>query len=202
MVRVNGEYGCLGDLGMHVLHMPLRFGWLPPNVRGLLSKIVTERPDGKGGMAPCETWDNAILACEVQTARPALPDAAQHQAHRARRDQHLVHQGARHRVLGRVQHQVSQDAAHDDLSVRRTAGWETLDLGYASAYPAITGGIFEFGFSDAILQMWAAFCDELVHGAAGMRQPFCCATPEETHAHHRVLTAALESGRTGQTVPL
>ena len=50
--------------------------------------------------------------------------------------------------------------------------------------------------------MYAAFCDELVNGAAGMRQPFRCATPEETHAHHRVLTAAVESGRTGQTVQL
>jgi predicted dehydrogenase len=80
--------------------------------------------------------------------------------------------------------------------------WETQDIGYASAYPTITGGIFEFGFSDSILQMYAAFCDELVNGAAGMRQPFRCATPEETYAHHRVLTAAVESGRTGQTVQL
>jgi hypothetical protein len=31
-------------------------------------------------------------------------------------------------------------------------------------YPSITGGIFEFGFADAIQQMWAAFVDELVHG--------------------------------------
>ena len=53
MVQFNGEYGCLGDLGMHPLHIPLRFGWLPVNVRALLSKIITERPDGKGGMAPC-----------------------------------------------------------------------------------------------------------------------------------------------------
>jgi len=35
-----------------------------------------------------------------------------------------------------------------------------------------------------------------------MRQPFRCVTPAETHAHHRVLTAALASGRTGQTVQL
>ena len=37
-VQYNGEYGCMGDLGMHVLHIPLRFGWMPANVRGLLSK--------------------------------------------------------------------------------------------------------------------------------------------------------------------
>ena len=39
------------------------------------------------------------------------------------------------------------------------------DLGSQSAYPTITGAIFEFGFSDAIQQMWAAFLDELAHGA-------------------------------------
>ena len=128
MLQFNGEYGCLGDLGLHPLHIPLRFGWLPANVRGLLSKIVTERPDGKGGMAPCETWDNAILACEVQDRRPAFPDADQHQAHRARRGQHLVHQGPRHRILGRVQHEISQDAADDDLPVRQTT--ELGDAGH------------------------------------------------------------------------
>jgi hypothetical protein len=39
--------------------------------------------------------------------------------------------------------------------------WQHIDLGYQSAYPTITGGILEFGFTDAILQMLAAFCDEL-----------------------------------------
>ena len=55
----------MGDLGMHVLHIPLRAGWFPNNVRALLSKIVTERPGRDGTMVPCETWDNAVLACEV-----------------------------------------------------------------------------------------------------------------------------------------
>ena len=30
-----GEYGCMGDLGMHALHLPLRIGWRPANVRAL-----------------------------------------------------------------------------------------------------------------------------------------------------------------------
>ena len=75
------------------------------------------------------------------------------------------------------------------------------DVPYQSAYPAITGSIFEFGFSDSILQMWAAFCDELVNGR-DMRQPFYCATPEETAESHRLFTAALESHRNGQVVPV
>ena len=71
--------------------------------------------------------------------------------------------------------------------------WQTLDLGSESAYPMITGAIFEFGFSDAILQMWAAFLDELAHGREGMRQPFYLATPEEVAWTHRLFTAAVRS---------
>src|SRR6266567_2424720 len=55
-VATNGEYGCMGDLGMHVLHIPLRVGWFPRNVRALLSKIVKERPGPGGTMVPCEPW--------------------------------------------------------------------------------------------------------------------------------------------------
>ena len=80
--------------------------------------------------------------------------------------------------------------------------WRVADLGYRSAYPAITGAIFEFGFPDAILQMWAAYCDELAHGRDGMGQPFHCATPEEANAAHHIFTAALRSHAEGSTVAL
>jgi predicted dehydrogenase len=79
--------------------------------------------------------------------------------------------------------------------------WRVVDLGSQSAYPTITGGIFEFGFADAIQQMWAAFLDELAHGA-DMQGPFRCATPEEAAATHRIFTAALESDRNGSVVRL
>ena len=71
--------------------------------------------------------------------------------------------------------------------------WQQMDLGYDSAYPTITGGIFEFGFTDCILQMWAAFSDELVNQRAGMRQPFYCATPDEARQSHLIFTQALAS---------
>jgi hypothetical protein len=74
------------------------------------------------------------------------------------------------------------------------------DLGYTSAYKTITGGIFEFGFTDAILQMWAAFIDEINEPRDDM--PFRCITPEETSLQHKILMAALESGKTGKTVVL
>ena len=32
MVEINGEYGCMGDLGMHALHIPFRMGWKPTSV--------------------------------------------------------------------------------------------------------------------------------------------------------------------------
>ena len=79
--------------------------------------------------------------------------------------------------------------------------WRVTDLGSQSAYPTITGAIFEFGFADAIQQMWAAFLDELAHGRE-MRGPFRCATPEEAAATHRIFTAALQSDRAGSVVRL
>ena len=68
------------------------------------------------------------------------------------------------------------------------------DLGFQTLFTAITGGIFEFGFADAIQQMWAAFVDELVGGDA---RGFHCVTPREAADHHAILTAALEAGTTG-----
>jgi len=52
--------------------------------------------------------------------------------------------------------------------------WYSEDLGYTPLFPSITGCIFEFGFSDAILQMWAAFSDELAGGDA---RGFACVYP-------------------------
>jgi hypothetical protein len=80
--------------------------------------------------------------------------------------------------------------------------WSVVDLGSQSAYPHATGAIFELGFSDAILQMWAAFCDELAHGREGMQQPFYCATPEEAADTHKLFTAAIESHSTKSVVSL
>ena len=71
--------------------------------------------------------------------------------------------------------------------------WQVEDLGFRSLFPAITGGIFEFGFPDALQQMWAAYLDELSGGTA---RGFGCVTPEEARDHHAILTAALIAGTT------
>ncbi|WP_217596342.1 Gfo/Idh/MocA family protein [Cohnella sp. GbtcB17] len=202
-IATNGEYGCMGDLGMHVLHLPLRFGWKPKSVRSLLSKIVPERPDGKGGLVPCETWDNAILACDVETDGQRFPMVLSTKR---------IAPGHANTWFIRIQG-TDFSAEFTTKNPKQVASlpyepggaqaWHVVDAPYKSAYGTITGGIFEFGFSDSILQMWAAFCDELVgQGGAGMSQPFRCATPEEASASHLVFTAALESERTGNTIAI
>jgi hypothetical protein len=76
-----------------------------------------------------------------------------------------------------------------------------VQTGYEPAFKGITGGIFEFGFSDSILQMWAAFLHELVHGEP-LKRFAGCVTPEETALSHRLFTAALESQRCAATVAI
>ena len=202
LVEVNGAYGCMGDLGMHALHIPLRAGWMPQNVRALLSKIVTERPDAAGNMVPCKTWDNATLACEV---------AAQGQHFPLYVKTYRISPGDANswyiRIYGtKFSAEYSTKYPKTLRTMEYTSGgeqaWKSVDIGYDTAYPSITGGIFEFGFPDAMLQMWAAFCDELSNGRDHMRQPFYCATPHETALHHRLLTAALRSGEQQQVVTL
>jgi len=195
MIEFNGEYGCMGDLGMHVLHIPLRFGWFPQRVHAQLSKIVTERPDGKGGTAPCRTWDNATIFGEVELAKQGhLFPITFHTKRIAPGESNtwLI------RVLGMKRSMAFSSKYPKTLQVMEyqpggVQAWQHIDLGYQSAYPTITGGIFEFGFTDGILQMWAAFCDELAHGREKMRQPFYCATPQEAHQSHLILTQALAS---------
>jgi predicted dehydrogenase len=200
--RFNGEYGCMGDLGMHALHLPLRAGWRPSNVRAVLSDVFPERPDGKGGTVPCDTWDNAVLLCEVDADAYSFP---------LRVETKRIAPGETNTWT------IEIDGTHGSIAFTtkqpktlrwleyepgRPQAWRVLDLGSVSAYPTITGPIFEFGFSDAILQMWAAFLDELAHGQEGMSQEFHCATPEEAAATHLIFTAALESQRTRATVEI
>ena len=85
-------------------------------------------------------------------------------------------------------------------AVGREQAWCRLNVGYKPMIPTITGGIFEFGFTDAILQMWGSFIAEI----AGMKEaaPFGCVLPEETVLSHRVQTAALVSHRERRSVML
>ena len=132
----------------------------------LLSKIVTERPDGKGGMAPCETWDNAILACEVQTADQHFPMllSTKRIAPGETNTWFIKIHGTE--FSAEFTHQVPEDAAHHDLPAGQAAGWEVLDLA-TRRLPDDHRRHLRVRLLGRILQMWAAFCDELVHGRTG-----------------------------------
>lgn len=201
-VAYNGEYGCMGDLGLHVFHVPLRAGWQIENVRALLSNLMPERLNDAGEWVPCDTWDNATLACEASDGQQTFPMTLKTQriAPGETNTWYIRILGTERSIHFSTRQPKSLYTMHYQPGTPQVWGEESL--GYASAYPAITGHIFEFGFPDSIVQMWAAFCDELVNGREGMRQPFYCATPDETHQHHRVLTAALESQRTRQVVAI
>lgn len=195
----NGEYGCMGDLGMHPLHIPLRYGWKPHRVRALLSKLVSQRPDKDGSLVPCDTWDNAILACDVTTLDQQFPMLASVKRIAPGHNNTWFIRINGMNFSAEFSTQYPKQIRWLPYTPGGEQAWHVMDVPHHSAYPVITGEIFEFGFSDAILQMWAAFCDELVHGAQ-MRQPFICATPEETAATHRLFTAALASDRSGQAI--
>jgi len=202
MIEFNGEYGVLGDLGMHACHVPFRAGWRPRNVRAVLSDIVKERPDGRGGKAPCRTWDNATLLCEAE-------DPATEQTFPWALKTFRIAPGEKNtwyvRILGTKTSVRFSTTNPKRLEVLRYDGgeqiWGHIDTGMDTAYPSITGGIFEFGFSDAVQQMWAGFLYELHCGKPPTRFAGCV-TPEEAALSHRLFTAALESQRTSATVPV
>ena len=191
-----GEYGCMGDLGMHIMHIPLRSGWRPRNVRALLSDIVKQRPDGKGGMAPCETWDNAVLACESEHGFPMILETKRISPADANTWYLQVYGTKNSAEFSTKQPKTLRTMPYHPNEAQT---WHVEDVGYESAYKTITGSIFEFGFSDAILQMWAAFIDELANGEK-MIGKFRCATPEEALGSHKLFTAALESQKNRSTV--
>lgn len=202
MLKFNGEYGCMGDLGMHACHMPFRAGWIPKNVRAILSNVVEQRPDGKGGMASCETWDNATLFCETVEAGTdrefPMTIKTQRIAPGHKNTWYLE-------VLGTKASARWSSKQINTLEILEYIGgqqaWQVIDMGHEMAYKSITGGIFEAGFSDSILQMWAGFLHELHHGKP--ISPFAgCVTPDEVALSHTLFTAALESQKTTSTVGL
>jgi len=192
-IEFNGEYGCLGDLGMHVCHVPFRAGWIPKNVRAILSDIVKERPDGQGGRVPCRTWDNATLFCEALDPQSGdgfpLTLKTQRIAPGEKDTWALTILGTKASARFSTKNprllQVMEYKGGEQ-------GWMQIDLGHETAFKSVTGGIFEFGFCDSILQMWAAYLYELAEGQP-LKKFAGCVTPEETALSHKLFTAALES---------
>jgi predicted dehydrogenase len=199
LVRLNGEYGCMGDLGIHTCHVPLRAGWHPRTVRAVLSNFVRQRPGKDGALVPCETWDNATLLCDAVDPAGGEPFPLTIKTQRIAPGEtdtwYLEVRGMK--GCGRWS---SKNPRRLEV-LEYTGGdqaWQQIDMGWEAAFKGITGHIFEFGFADSIQQMWAAFLYELHHGKPKSRFAGCV-TPEETAVTHRLFTAALKSWANGTT---
>lgn len=180
-----GAIGVMGDLGLHVAHVPLRLGWEPQSVFGVLSDIVPERPGADGVPVPCDTIDNATLHCDagfpltLRTHRIAPGHMNTWRINAVGMDGGVAFSTAHPKTVHRF-------ALRDGRQV-----WERIEVGSQSVFATATGPIFEFGFADAILQMWAAY---LAERAGALDGRFGCATPAEAVTSHRVFAAALASG--------
>ena len=183
-----GEIGVMGDLGMHAVHVPFRLGWKPLRVYAQLQKIYKQRPDGKGGMADCDTWDNAMLHTEVLIAGEEVP---------MRLEMKRLAPGETNswfiEVLGTdggLKFSTREPKTLWTFERGQEQFWRRTELGHQMQFPTITGGIFEAGFPDCFLQMWAAFAAER---AGALEKRFGCVTPDEALLSHRLFAAALES---------
>ena len=192
-----GEPGVMNDLGMHVAHVPLRLGWKPVSLYAQLQKIYTERPDGRGGMASCDTWDNATVHATAEIAGASVPLTLEmkRMAPTETNTWSLEVLGTE----GGVRFSTKEPKTFWRYRRQAEQTWEKTDLGFAMPFKTITGGIFEPGFPDLLQQMWAAYLTERA-GLLGER--FGCATPDEAVAHHEVWAAALTSQREQRVVSL
>jgi predicted dehydrogenase len=183
-----GEIGVMGDLGLHVVHIPFRLGWKPKRVFAQLQTIYPERPDGAGGLAPCDTWDNATLNTGVEMDGREVP---------VRFEMKRLAPGETNtwflEILGTdggVKYSTKEPKTFWTFQRGREQSWLRTDLGFHGPFPTITGGIFEPGFPDCILQMWAAF---LAERAGKLEGRFGCVTPDEAIWSHQLFAAALRS---------
>jgi predicted dehydrogenase len=185
-----GEIGVMADLGLHVVHVPFRLGWRPTSVRAVLQDLVAERPDGAGGTAVCDTHENATLSCRVSGPDGAFPLTLETKRIAPGEMNTWVFEALG--MDGGVSFTTRTPATLRRFRVTPAGEqvWEESQPGHVSGFGVITGGIFEFGFTDALLQMWAAFLAERA-GALGDR--FGCATPAEALDSHALFAAALRS---------
>lgn len=193
-VKFCGEIGVMGDLGMHTCHVPLRLGMMPSRVFSQLQKVYTERPDGKGGIAACDTWDNALLHAEISSDGRAVP---------IRFETKRLAPGATNTWFfellgtdGGVRFSTADPKSIYIFERRKEQSWSRIDLGFGSVFPTITGGIFEHGFPDCFLQMWAAY---LAERAGALNGRFGCVTPVEAVASHSLFATALRSHQSGKS---
>jgi predicted dehydrogenase len=192
-----GEIGVMGDLGLHVAHLLLRLGWKPATLHAQLQKIYPTRPDGRGGTAPCDTWDNATLHCTsaINGERTPVTLEMKRMAPTETNTWYLE-------ILGTdrgARYSTKEPKTLWTYVRAKEQYWQKTDLGFGTVFKTITGGIFEPGFPDILMQMWAAF---LAERAGLLEGRFGCATPDEAVASHEIWAAGLASHRLQQVVTL
>lgn len=197
--RFCGEAGVMNDLGLHAWHVPLRLGWSPGRVLGVLQNVVTERPGPDGDLVPCDTWDNAVVHARIeQEGGSAFPLAIETKRIAPGEKNTWFFEaigmdgGVRFSTKRPKTLEVFRVA--DVPGVGREQVWQRVDVGTRSVWPTVTGANFETGFSDAILQMWASFLAERA-GALGDR--FGTVRPDEAARTHRLYEAAIASHASG-----
>jgi predicted dehydrogenase len=158
------------------------------------------RPDKKGIMVPCDTWDNAVLSCRSKDPKTSSEFSffieTKRMAPGATNNWFIEVYGTE----GSAKFSTHNPKAFEFLTTSgKEQGWTRMDIGSQSVIPTITGGIFEFGFADAFQQMIGAFMLELTGQKDGL---FTSVTPEETNWSHQLFTAALESHKTGKRIYL
>ena len=192
-----GEGGVLNDLGMHACHIPLRLGWRPSRLFAQLQKGYATRPDGRGGSAACDTWDNATVHSWITVNGQEAP---------MRLEMKRMAPGATNswyiEILGTeggVKFSTAHPKTFEVFERAKEQWWKRTDLGFTPPFKTVTGGIFEVGFPDVIQQMWAAFLEER---AGNLNGRFGCATPDEAVGSHEIFAAALASHRDSAVVAL
>jgi predicted dehydrogenase len=195
--RFCGEPGVMGDLGLHVAHLPLRLGWKPSLVYSQLQKIYPTRPDGKGGRAACDTWDNAVLHCTSHIGGLDVPVMLE-MKRMAPGDSNTWYLEILGTEMG-VRYSTKEPKTL--WKYRRADGqsWSRSDLPFGGPFRTVTPGIFETGMLDTLQQMWAAFFAERAGQLGGL---FGCATAEEAVASQELWAAALASHSSKAAVAL
>jgi predicted dehydrogenase len=189
-----GEAGVLNDLGLHTWHVPLRLGWEPESVYGVLQNIVAERPGPNGVSVECDTWDNAVLHSWARHDGVRFPLTTETKRIDPGQKNTWVFEAIG--LDGGVRFSTKNPKLVEVFTISAVPGssteqvWQQIDAGSQSVWPTVTGAIFEFGFSDSILQMWAVFLAERA-GALGER--FGCVTPQEAVATHGIYRAGMRS---------
>ena len=139
------------------------------------------------------TWDNATLLCEAADARSGsvFPLTLKMQRIAPGQRNHWYVE-----ILGTRASARWSSVRADILQVLEYAGGEQvggeIQTGHETAFKTITGGIIQFGFTDSILQMWAAFLYE-VSNRKPLKRFAACVTPADALLSHKLFTAALTS---------